>query len=166
MALVILCLSLVATFVGIFFTSRLWQKLLAFSLAGLTLLLPYLTTEYETYGVFTRSGGFPPSNQSVTGVRHHPLSLEFKIKSLPGDEVIAEGLKLDEHMRSDERRIDGKLVKIELLSLMPDGFQIHWVNELDGYVSVEWVARYSKWGDLIHKLGIPGTGCPVGRWLG
>jgi hypothetical protein len=161
--LILVMVSLVATYLGIFCVSTNLQKWLAFLFAASAIVGAYLSVENEVFGgKFGRSGELVSGKQVVTGFGHWPISLRFLVKLANEDEVIAEGLHLSPSFRADERRVRGKLIRFELLSVEPGCFVVDIRNETEQWVDIIYFVRYSTLDDWRHwvmgKLGTAGAG--------
>ncbi len=154
MELMVLSIALIAVFVGIFLTKKSSSKIIAFSTAAIVLIYGYLSITHETSGYFYKGGEIRPGQIAITEVGHCPVSIVFKIKMVWEDRVIAESLELSKRITSAERKINGKLFKIGLLSLDKDGFTIHLTNETGYGIVVVWIAKYNKLSDFFKRRAI------------
>ncbi len=109
-----------------------------------------MSTTQEESGTFSffESGEKTYGMKTIT-TRHHLFSVIFRIKMNVEDKVIAEGLELGKTLISDKRLIDGKLLKIELVSFDRNSFTINLINESDYGITGIWVGKYSILNDII-----------------
>lgn len=153
MEALLVVISIAAAYVGIFQVQTFPQKFTAFLLAGLSIIGGYASAEREVFGGrFGRSGELISGKQAVTGFVHWPLSLRFLVKLAGEDEVIADALNLSPSYRVDERRVRGKLVRIELLSVEPNCFVVDVRNETEQWIEITYFVRYSMLSDYLQPL--------------
>lgn len=144
-------LVLILCFLSTFVADSLSVKIVIFLITALIAVYGYLTATHETYGSFYITHGLKPHGMQITGVGHRPLSIVFKIKTVPNNEVVVEGLELCEEVKTDDRMVDGKLIKLSLLSLDWDGFAIHLTNDTGKAFLATWTVKYKKLNDFIRR---------------
>lgn len=141
----------VAVFLGIYVVETAPQRIFALSASVFAIWLSFFSVEHETTGSFSRTGDPELASGSVhlTGVGHWPQSIEFTVREEAEERVVAEGLRLDLGRPVDERRIDGKRIGLELLSVDSDGFFVRLTNETGSWVQVTYLVKYSLLNDWI-----------------
>lgn len=141
-----------ATFLGIYVVETPSQKLFTLLVAVLAIWLGYLTAEREAGGSFGRAGDWDgASGTAFISGAHRPKSIEFTIRLENSQSVVAEGLRLDEERRIDERMTRDGRIGLELLSVDSNGFLIRVINETGSWIDVAYLIRYSLLSDWIHK---------------
>ena len=144
-------LVLILCFLSTFVADSLLVKIVIFLITALIAVYGYLTATHKTHGIFYITHGLKPHRMQISGVGHRPLSVVFKIKTVPNNEIVVEGLELCEEVKTDDRMVDGKLIKISLLSFDQDGFTIHLTNDTGQAFLSTWTAKYNKLNDFIRR---------------
>ncbi len=139
----------IATFLGAFFVESRGEKLVAFLTAILAVWIGYFSVEHEIYGEFGRTGEWVSGTIAVTGIGHWAQSIEFTFR-VEG-KVIAEGFRLSEKRRDDERRVEGKRFGIKLTSVDSKGFVIHLTNETGYWIEAAYVVKYTLLNDRVKN---------------
>lgn len=144
-------LVLILAFLSTFITQNLVLKIIIFSITAMVVFYGYIAIVHETSGRFSNEyGKSEPATVSILA-GHRPLSVRFQVKLSAENKVIVDGLELSETLTSDDRIIDGKLLRISLLSFDKNGFTIKLINETGKFITAVWVVKYNKLNDFLKR---------------